>query len=78
LHDCDVTEFDDLIVMLWGIMEVYDCDIFKLWMIELGFDCIIWIGGIWERWSCWIMDLIGATYYNLKLFLTIVYSKSTN
>jgi len=41
-------------------------------------DCIVWIGGIWESWSCWIMDLIGATYYNLKLFLTTAYSRSTN
>jgi len=24
------------------------------------------------------MDLIGATYYNLKLFLTTAYSRSTN
>jgi len=30
LHDCDVTKFDNLIVMLWEIIEVYDCDILEL------------------------------------------------
>ena len=48
LHDYDVTEFDDFTVMMWGIIEVYDCDMLELWMIELGFDCIVWIRGIWE------------------------------
>ena len=30
LHDYDVTEFDDFTVMMWGIIEVYDCDMLEL------------------------------------------------
>jgi len=75
---------ESYLVWLWSIwyaMMNYWC--LWLWYVDLlndsiEIDCIVWIAGIWGRWSCWIMDLIGATYYNLKLLLTIAYSRSTN